>query len=155
MPDVDSGDATPDAHWVDVGPVKDVSKKRSVVVDGDREEVAVFWNGDAPCAFANTCVHRDRPIDRSAIFKGRLICPGHQWAFALDTGHCAEKDRVQPVYRTRVNDDRVEVDVSAPSNAAAVAADAAAAAAATELAKAKLLAAADEAAGAPADDSPS
>lgn len=105
-----------EAHWVDVGAVQDVSKKRSVVVDGDREEVAVFWNDDEPCAFANICVHRDRPLDRSAIFKGRLICPGHQWAFALDTGHCAEKDRYQPVYRTRINGDRVEVDVARPSN---------------------------------------
>jgi len=105
-------------HWVDVGSIKDLERQRSVVVENEREDVAVFWHNGKPCALANICIHSDRELARGMIFKDRVVCPGHQWAFDLQTGHCAERERTQPVYQSRVVGDRVEVDLAAPVNEA-------------------------------------
>lgn len=105
-----------ESNWVDVASTKDLQRKRSLVVSGDHQDIAVFWHEDKPCALANICVHRDKELARGMIFKNRVVCPGHQWAFDLETGYCAERERSQPVYRTRVVDDRVEVDLASPAN---------------------------------------
>jgi ketosteroid isomerase-like protein len=39
------------------------------------------------------------------------VCPGHQWAFALDTGWEAVKEACQPTFPVRLTDDLVEVQV--------------------------------------------
>ena len=49
------------------------------------------------------------------MFNGKLVCPGHQWAFDLTTGHEAVKDEWQPTFAVEVRDDRVLVDVSDPT----------------------------------------
>jgi len=43
------------------------------------------------------------------ILNGRLVCPGHQWAYELGTGYCRERDRCQPVFPVRVEGDIVYV----------------------------------------------
>lgn len=110
--DVDrSGPPTDD--WVEVASVKELQRRR-VVVERPDGDIVVGWNDGAPFAMANICVHRDRELHRGMIFQGRLICPGHQWGFDLATGFCAERERTQPVFATRVDGDTVSVDVSAP-----------------------------------------
>lgn len=109
--------STGESRWVDIGSTNELRRARSIVVSGAQEDVAVFWNDGKPCALANICVHRDRELVRGMIFQDRLICPGHQWAFDVETGHCAERERTQPVYQSRVIDDRVQVDITAPVNA--------------------------------------
>jgi nitrite reductase (NADH) small subunit len=119
IPDIATTSSAPSGPtWIDVGSTKEVQRKRSLVVAGEREDVAVFWHDGKPCALANICVHSNRELVRGMIFKDRVVCPGHQWAFDLETGHCAERERTQPVYTARVVDDRVEVNVAAPTNAA-------------------------------------
>lgn len=102
------------AEWVEVATVKELQRRRTMVVAGPDGDIAVGWHADRPWAMANICVHRQRELARGMIFQGRLVCPGHQWAFDLDTGYCAERERSQPVYPTRVADDIVHVDVSGP-----------------------------------------
>lgn len=115
----------PSGEWREVGSTKELRRRRTAVVEGPAGEVAVFWNDGAPCALANICIHRKRELARGTIFQGRVICPGHQWAFDLETGYCAERERTQPVYRVETHGDTVLVDVSAPTNADDVAAEAA------------------------------
>lgn len=106
----------PTDQWVSVGTTSELRRARSVVVAADGGDIAVFWNGGEPCAMANICIHRDRELVKGNIFQGRVICPGHQWAFDVTTGFCAERDRTQPVYAVRIDDDQVWVDTSAPTN---------------------------------------
>jgi len=105
------------AEWVEVATVKDLQRRRTMVVARPDGDIVVGWHGDRPFALANVCVHRERELARGMIFQGRLVCPGHQWAFDLETGYCAERDRFQPVYATRVDDDIVFVDASRPVGA--------------------------------------
>ena len=102
------------AEWVEVASIKELRRRRTVVLAHPDGDIVVGWHEDRPFAMANICVHRERELSRGMIFQGRLVCPGHQWAFDLGTGYCAERDRSQPVYATRTIDDVVHVDVSGP-----------------------------------------
>lgn len=102
--------------WVSVGTTGELRRARSVVIGAEGGDIAVFWNGGDPVAMANLCVHRDRELAKANIFQGRVVCPGHQWAFDVTTGFCAERDRTQPVYAVRVDDDQVWVDTARPTN---------------------------------------
>src|SRR5919106_4163345 len=53
-------------------------------------------------------------FSKGVILNGRIVCPGHQWAYDLTSGYCKERDRYQPTYRVDVVDGRVLVDVAGP-----------------------------------------
>jgi nitrite reductase (NADH) small subunit len=53
------------------------------------------------------------------VLNGKLVCPGHQWAFALDSGWESIKEERQPMFPVRVVDGIVEVDVTVPDPAPA------------------------------------
>ena len=60
----------------------------------------------------NICIHKQRPMLKGVILRDRLVCPGHQWAFELESGWEAVKEECQPTYDVRVTDDGVvEVDL--------------------------------------------
>ena len=48
--------------------------------DGGRYEVQRF------------CPHAGSDLAEAEIVDGQIICPGHRWHFALDSGNCAESD---------------------------------------------------------------
>lgn len=97
------------SEWVPAGPVEDVTKKKKVVVSVGDVDVLVLAHDGGFFAFQNLCVHRDRELSKGVILNGKLICPGHQWAFALDTGYESIKELCQPTYDVRVHDGVVEV----------------------------------------------
>ena len=98
--------------WVSIGPVADLRRrKRTVVEVGDRQ-IAVFWHDDEAYALDNICIHRQRELSKGVILNGRLVCPGHQWAFELGTGWEQVKQECQPTYDVRVVDEVVQVDTS-------------------------------------------
>jgi nitrite reductase (NADH) small subunit len=103
-----------ESDWVEVATVKDLQRRRTTVIAREEGDIVVGWHDDRPFAMANVCVHRKRELSRGMIFQGRLVCPGHQWAFDLESGYCAEMERSQPVYLTRVDDGIVYVDVTQP-----------------------------------------
>lgn len=103
-------------RWTIVGTAKELRRKRAIVVAGPEADVAVFWNDGQPSALANICIHRKRELSRGAILDGRVVCPGHQWAFDVTTGYCAEREQSQPTFETRIIDDVVVVDASTTIN---------------------------------------
>jgi nitrite reductase (NADH) small subunit len=105
-----------DDGWVVVAGVAELRRRRKRVVEGPHGDVVVFWNDGSPTALANICIHQERELARGTIFDGRVVCPGHQWAFDLTTGYCAERDRTQPVFAVRVVDETVQVDPTATIN---------------------------------------
>ena len=100
--------------WVDVGDVAQLKKSGKTVLDVDGREILVLAHDGTFYGFANRCIHKDRELVRGVVLNGKLVCPGHQWAFALDTGWESIKQRCQPTFPVRVVDDRVEIDI-APS----------------------------------------
>ena len=44
--------------------------------------------------------------------RGRVICPGHQWAFDLETGWVEDQEQCQPTYAVRVEGEAVFVNAT-------------------------------------------
>lgn len=99
-------------EWVDVVGVDELLKRRKLVhLDGDRQILVLAHEGEVH-AFDNICIHRERELHRGVILNGKLVCPGHQWAFALGTGVESVRERCQPTYAVRVIDGVVQVDLA-------------------------------------------
>lgn len=98
------------SEWVPVGSVAQLtsSRQRMVVTVGDTDVLVLGHEGEV-YAFANKCIHRDRELHKGVILNGKLVCPGHQWAFVLGTGWEAVKETCQPTYDVRIVDDQIEV----------------------------------------------
>lgn len=110
-------DAETTDTWVLVGTRATLQRARVLVVPGPYGDVCVFWNDGDPVALADRCIHRDRQLSRGMVFQGRIVCPGHQWGFDLQTGFCAERDRTQPNFAVRVDGEDVFVDPATVANA--------------------------------------
>jgi nitrite reductase/ring-hydroxylating ferredoxin subunit/ketosteroid isomerase-like protein len=107
----------PAGKWVVVGPVADIVKRKKVVVETDGRQILIIAHEGQFFAFDNICMHRQRELSKGVILNGKLVCPGHQWAFALDTGWEAVKQECQPTHPVRLTDESVEVFVAAISPA--------------------------------------
>lgn len=101
--------------WVQAGDAQTVAKARKTVIDVDGYEVLVLAHDDNLYAFQNRCIHKKRELAKGVVLNGKLVCPGHQWAFALDSGYEAVKEECQPMFPVRVVDGIVEVDVTVPA----------------------------------------
>lgn len=102
-----------ESTWLDVGNVAELAKARKQVVTApDGHAILVVAHEGAFHAFDNICIHKDRELHKGVILNGKLICPGHQWAFDLTSGWENVKSQCQPTYPVRVVDDRVEVDTA-------------------------------------------
>ena len=72
-----------ESHWVDVGTIAEVTKRRKVVVDVGDEQIFVLAHDGDFFALQNICIHRQRELSKGVVLNGRIVCPGHQWAFDL------------------------------------------------------------------------
>lgn len=82
-------------------------KKTRVLVEG--QPVALFLVGSDVFALDDVCIHKQRSLSKGALWRGRVICPGHQWAFDPATGWAQEHERCQPTYDVRVSEGKVFV----------------------------------------------
>ena len=101
--------------WVEAGDVATITRARKTVIDVDGYEVFVLAHDGNLYAFQNRCIHKQRELSKGVVLNGKLVCPGHQWAFALDSGYEAIKEESQPMFPVRVVDGKVEVDVTVPA----------------------------------------
>lgn len=104
-----AGDELPPDAWVDVASVGEVRRARKLLVRVGHHDVALFWHDDTVHALQNTCIHKKRHLVKGTMLGDRVICPGHQWAFQIDTGYEKTQDACQPTFPVRVEDDRVLV----------------------------------------------
>lgn len=101
------------AQWVDVGDIADVIKRRKFVIGEEPNEIVVVCHDGGVYALQNVCIHKGRELGKGVVLRDRLVCPGHQWSFDLQTGWESVKERCQPTYEVRITDaGRVEVDVA-------------------------------------------
>ncbi|TRW81738.1 Rieske 2Fe-2S domain-containing protein [Mycolicibacterium sp. 018/SC-01/001] len=92
------------AQWVAVATTKDLVRRRKLRVEVDGVGIALFHAAGKVYAFADLCVHQDRSLFKGTLLHGKVICPGHQWQFDLETGYEADQDRCQPTFAVRVDD---------------------------------------------------
>ncbi|MEB8342494.1 Rieske (2Fe-2S) protein [Streptomyces endophyticus] len=97
------------SDWVDVAEFADLTRRRKKLVTVGDTRIALFHDAGEVYAFADACVHKGKALSRGTVLNGRLICPGHQWAFDLRTGRADDRDECQPGYPVRVEAGRVLV----------------------------------------------
>ncbi|CDO09754.1 Rieske (2Fe-2S) protein [Mycolicibacterium cosmeticum] len=103
--------------WIAVATTKDLERRRKLRVEVDGLAIALFQAGGRVYALADLCVHQDRSLFKGTLLDGKVICPGHQWQFDLETGYEADQDRCQPSYPVRVQDGTVYVDTASVGHA--------------------------------------
>lgn len=95
--------------WVAVATMKELIRRRKLRVDVEGVAIALFHAGGRVYAFADLCVHQDRSLAKGTLLHGRVICPGHQWRFDLETGYEEDQDICQPTYPVLVAGDTVQI----------------------------------------------
>lgn len=98
--------------WIDIATTDQVKKQKKVVFVHDDFNILVVFHEDKFFAMNNICIHRQRELVEGVILRERLVCPGHQWAFDLNTGWEAVKEQGLPMYDTRVVDEIVQVNLA-------------------------------------------
>ncbi len=96
--------------WLEVGTMAELTKRKRIVVEHDERQILVGVHDGQLFAFDNLCIHRERELSKGMILRGRLVCPGHQWAFDLGSGWEAVKGECQPTYAVEQRGDTVFVD---------------------------------------------
>jgi nitrite reductase/ring-hydroxylating ferredoxin subunit/ketosteroid isomerase-like protein len=102
----------PERTWVGVGSAADITRRKKVVTEIGERQILVLAHEGRFFAFDNICIHRQRELSKGVVLNGKIVCPGHQWAFALDTGWEAVKQECQPTHAVRVTGDLVEVGLA-------------------------------------------
>jgi len=87
-----------------INELKDAGKH---IINHGGEEIVVFWNSGEIKVINNICIHKKRKLSQGFILQNRVVCPGHQWAFNLDSGYCRERDRTQQIYQSRIENDQI------------------------------------------------
>lgn len=98
------------SRWVAVARLRELARRRRTLVSADGEPVALFYLDGDVYALHDVCIHKGRHLSRGTVLAGRVVCPGHQWAFDLKTGWVQAQGRCQPTYDVKVVDDTVYVD---------------------------------------------
>lgn len=85
---------------------------RGIRVQAGAEEVVLLRHGQAVRAFQAQCPHAGAPLEDGAVCAGRLICPWHKAAFALENGEVCEPPALAHLkrYGVRVEEQTVWVD---------------------------------------------
>lgn len=96
--------------WTAVTTLKELSRRGKLLVTTGTEPVALFLADGRVHALHDTCIHKKRSLSNGTLLRGHLICPGHQWAFDLETGWAEDQKQCQPTYDVRVDDGVVYVN---------------------------------------------
>jgi nitrite reductase/ring-hydroxylating ferredoxin subunit len=96
-------------QWIATVPLADLKRRRKLRVDVGDRAVALFLVGERVFALADVCIHKGRSLSRGVLWKGKVVCPAHQWTFDPETGAADDQDECQPVHEVRVIDGVVHV----------------------------------------------
>ncbi|BBY73338.1 hypothetical protein MPRF_02370 [Mycolicibacterium parafortuitum] len=98
------------AEWVAVGTTTELARRRKMRVEVEGRAIVLFHAAGRVYAFDDLCVHQDRSLFKGTLLGDKVICPGHQWQFDLDTGYEESQDRCQPTFAVRVDADTIYID---------------------------------------------
>jgi nitrite reductase (NADH) small subunit len=97
------------AEWVRVAELSDLKRRRRTAVQVGDETIALFLVDDKVYALRDICIHKQRNLSKGTVWNGKVVCPGHQWTFDLETGYECDQDEYQPTYDVKVEDGGVHV----------------------------------------------
>ncbi len=77
------------------------------------QPIGIFRVGDRVYAVDDVCPHAGFPLHEGEVEGRSVICPGHGWAFDLETGLAPGEIDEEPLprYEVRIDGDDVLVDV--------------------------------------------
>jgi nitrite reductase/ring-hydroxylating ferredoxin subunit len=105
----DGSKEQPVAGWVKVADLSELTRRRRMAVQVGDQEIALFLVGEKVYALADICIHKQRNLSKGTVFNGKVVCPGHQWTFDLETGYECDQDEFQPTYDVKIEDGGVHV----------------------------------------------
>lgn len=97
------------SDWVCVAELTELSRRKKKLVEVGDERIALFFTGGEVFALQDTCVHKDRQLSKGTVLGGKIVCPGHQWAFDLGTGQADDRAECQPTYPVKIENGSVWV----------------------------------------------
>lgn len=95
--------------WIKVAELRDLKRSRRLLVQASGVGIALFIANDQVYALHDICIHKQRSLSKGTLFDGRVICPGHQWQFELETGWEDDQQQCQPSYPAKIEGDAVYV----------------------------------------------
>jgi len=93
--------------WTEVSTVKELARYKKKLVEVDGEQIALFHADGKVYALHDVCIHKQRSLSKGIVMGGKVICPGHQWMFDVETGWVEEEERCQPSYAVKVDEEGV------------------------------------------------
>lgn len=97
-------------EWVEAATIKELTRHKKKLASIRGEQIALFFVDGRVYALHDVCIHKQRSLSKGTLLRRRVICPGHQWAFDVETGWVEEHERCQPTYAVRVEDGTVYVN---------------------------------------------
>jgi 3-phenylpropionate/trans-cinnamate dioxygenase ferredoxin component len=109
-----------DGKWVAVWPLERLAHQTIVCVRVEEFELLLIRDGDEIFACERACPHEQADLSLGRLAEGRLFCPRHLASFDLRDGHISAgwPSRALRCYPTRVEDERIWIDVEAVKAAA-------------------------------------
>jgi nitrite reductase (NADH) small subunit len=96
-------------EWIRATEIAPLQQRKKLKVTIAGVDVALFYVDGSVYALRDICIHEQRSLSRGLVFKGKIVCPGHQWAFDLKTGWVDQWAKCQPVFPVKVEDGVVYV----------------------------------------------
>jgi nitrite reductase/ring-hydroxylating ferredoxin subunit len=107
--------STADGNFLAVAKRSQLREGRSLRVQLENEDIALWLVGGEVYAVDNVCAHQHLPvIFRGTIEDGAVMCPMHGWRFSLKTGQAvAGQGRIR-TFRVKLEGDDVMVERPVP-----------------------------------------
>lgn len=104
-----------ETEWRDALDVSDLKSKGRKIVKLDGKQIAVFWRDGSIYACNNRCPHEGFPLIEGTVSDTcTLTCNWHNWKFDLANGdNLRDGDKLR-VYPTRIDGDRLLIDIADP-----------------------------------------
>lgn len=97
------------SDWIKATELAPLKQRKRLKITIGELDVALFYADGDVFALNDICIHKGNRLSQGHVFKGKVVCPGHQWAFDLKTGWVDQWAKCQPVFPVKVVDDVVYV----------------------------------------------
>lgn len=97
------------SNWIKASELTPLKQCKRLKVNVEGRDLALFYSDGEVFALGDRCIHKGSSLSKGHVFKGKVVCPGHQWAFDLRTGAVSQSAKCQPVFPTRVADEVIYV----------------------------------------------
>ena len=109
-------------NWSDSIPLSSLPAGHTTVFKQAPHQIAIVRTRDGEVfAVDNRCPHEGYPLAEGTVAGCVLTCNWHNYKFDLRDGSCVMGEEAVRSYPTRIVDDRIEIDLSEPDPAQAIA----------------------------------